>query len=485
MRILSLILLSFSGILYLNAQVIFEYDGSGNITKEQTNLSPDRALEYKMLEELFSSTDGINWTNNSDWIDNCDYCLWYGITCDGDSRVIEIQLDNNNLVGTLPASLGDLERLQQLNLVDNAISGQIPQSIGNLTQLQNLSLGLNSLSGSLPESLCDIPNLSILDLSSNLLEDCFPQCYSTFCNIGYDLSLNPYLPHDGDLSVFCADNTLGCECPTGGDIDALMALYHATDGDNWSNNDGWLSDCVYCNWYGVTCWNGSIVSLSLDFNNLSGPLPDAFFALPELEDLYLAGNNITGTLSPQVANLSSLYNLGLMDNQMSGNLPSEIGDLSNLGEIWIGNNNFDGTLPSTLCNLTDLSVLFGAHNNFNSCFPDCMDVFCGSAWVDFNGNSLLPDNGNFSIFCSDGSSGCSEVCVNKYTSSTNNMLTGDQVYDQLYNADIEIESNQGIVNNVDVTYKAGNQINLLADFEISLGGVFEAIIEGCTSSITN
>ena len=39
---------------------------------------------------------------------------------------------------------------------------------------------------------------------------------------------------------------------TGGDRDVLVALYLATDGDNWANNDNWLSDAPISTWYGVT-----------------------------------------------------------------------------------------------------------------------------------------------------------------------------------------------------------------------------------------
>ena len=36
--------------------------------------------------------------------------------------------------------------------------------------------------------------------------------------------------------------------------EALIALYNATDGDNWTCNDGWLgAPGTECSWYGVTC----------------------------------------------------------------------------------------------------------------------------------------------------------------------------------------------------------------------------------------
>ena len=37
---------------------------------------------------------------------------------------------------------------------------------------------------------------------------------------------------------------------------ALVAFYHATDGDNWANNEGWLTDAPLNDWYGVSAQSG-------------------------------------------------------------------------------------------------------------------------------------------------------------------------------------------------------------------------------------
>ena len=38
--------------------------------------------------------------------------------------------------------------------------------------------------------------------------------------------------------------------------DALIALYNSTDGDNWTDNTGWLGEAgTECSWFGVTCMN--------------------------------------------------------------------------------------------------------------------------------------------------------------------------------------------------------------------------------------
>ena len=100
--------------------------------------------------------------------------------------------------------------------------------------------------------------------------------------------------------------------PTAGatDRDALVALYHATDGDNWTNNDNWLSDAPIGSWYGVTTDdNGRVIGLTLWFNNLSGTMP------PELGDLTaLTRLDLNGRIPTALGNLTALTNLS--NNQL-------------------------------------------------------------------------------------------------------------------------------------------------------------------------
>lgn len=87
--------------------------------------------------------------------------------------------------------------------------------------------------------------------------------------------------------------------------DALVALYNAAGGPQWSNRADWLgASGTECEWYGVRCdYPGHnlkrtpfVVSLELSNNNLVGAIPPQLGHLKGLEWLSLFGNHLTGTV---------------------------------------------------------------------------------------------------------------------------------------------------------------------------------------------
>ena len=91
-----------------------------------------------------------------------------------DPELMWLDLNDNDLSGPIPSSLGDLSNLEHLYPHDNELTGGAPADLGRLTNLTNLWLGDNGLSGQLPPSLGDLPNLQRVRIVGNDFTGCVP-----------------------------------------------------------------------------------------------------------------------------------------------------------------------------------------------------------------------------------------------------------------------------------------------------------------------
>ena len=134
------------------------------------------------------------------------------------------------------------------------------------------------------------------------------------------------------------------------DREALVAFYNATDGENWRNNDNWLSDAPLGEWNGVdTDDDGRVTILVLEGNGLSGEIPPELVSLSNLSWLMLNGNELSGEIPAELGNLSNLKVLRLDNTYLSGEIPEELGNLSNLEHLGLPSfNDLSGCVPSSL-----------------------------------------------------------------------------------------------------------------------------------------
>lgn len=65
--------------------------------------------------------------------------------------------------------LGEVAEFDFLNLENNNLSGEIPRTVGFSSNLLSLNMRGNKLSGSLPASLMNLTNLRFLQLGKNEL----------------------------------------------------------------------------------------------------------------------------------------------------------------------------------------------------------------------------------------------------------------------------------------------------------------------------
>jgi hypothetical protein len=85
-----------------------------------------------------------------------------------------INLNSTNLIGTIPAEIGNLSQLRSLYLIGNQLTGEIPVSLVGLSSLQVLSIHRNQLTGSIPSSLGGLTSLTYLGLAVNQLSGSIP-----------------------------------------------------------------------------------------------------------------------------------------------------------------------------------------------------------------------------------------------------------------------------------------------------------------------
>ena len=144
------------------------------------------------------------------------------------------------------------------------------------------------------------------------------------------------------------------------DREALVALYNATNGENWRYNDNWLSDAPLGEWYGVnTNDDGRVIALdfTVNGNGLSGEIPAELGSLSNLRGLWLNHNGLSGEIPPELGSLSNLIRLGLSENALSGEIPAELGSLSNLTVLDLAGNQLSGCVPSSLEDRSTSSAL--------------------------------------------------------------------------------------------------------------------------------
>ena len=166
--------------------------------------------------------------------------------------------------------------------------------------------------------------------------------------------------------------TVAGDCPNPA-LDALVALYNSTDGDNWNNNSGWLDTCDVCQWYGVNCTGtGHVNAVDLRNNNLSGTLPSQLGELAYLSTLRLDNNNLSGEIPSELGNIPFLFFFTAGSNQFSGVIPNSFSQLSNLTFLHLEDNELEGTIPTDLGSGTRLRSLVLHHNKLSGPIPSSL-----------------------------------------------------------------------------------------------------------------
>ena len=125
-----------------------ESDESNNIKSTDPIALINRyidATDYEALKVLYHATNGGAWTNKT-WRIGSNAVTstgWPGVTFDEEGHVLAIDLQDNNLSGSLPTEGMEMKSLRTLNLRRNNLKGDVAAFCKLLPALETLNLGYN------------------------------------------------------------------------------------------------------------------------------------------------------------------------------------------------------------------------------------------------------------------------------------------------------------------------------------------------------
>ena len=302
--------------------------------------------EWDALVTLYNRTGGPNWVRSENWTSLAPLNEWHGVTTDAEGKVVKLDLEDNDLNGSLPGSLSDLTRLKTLNLSFN-----------------------RALTGPLPATLTSL-DLEVLQLEGTNL--CTPP-------IDEFRSWRSGIPRRNGAS-YCNESRR--------DFYTLAALYDSANGPDWTNRTNWLSGAPLRSWYGVsTNAQGRVTEVDLALNNLNGSIPPEIGKLDALKSLNLYGNQLSGEIPAELGELRNLTNLELRFNQFSGTIPPELGKLRGLTRLQLWGNQLTGEIPAELGQLRNL-VNVSLGSNLNGSIPPEIGKLDALKSLNLYGNQL-------------------------------------------------------------------------------------------------
>ena len=95
-----------------------------------SRIATAKDAEMDALEALYQDTDGDNWTNNRNWLSNAPLDSWHGVTTDRNGRVVELDLSENELNGTIPSELGSLTNLESVKTLKESVARPDSPGVG-------------------------------------------------------------------------------------------------------------------------------------------------------------------------------------------------------------------------------------------------------------------------------------------------------------------------------------------------------------------
>ncbi|KAK4541615.1 hypothetical protein RGQ29_033233 [Quercus rubra] len=213
-----------------------------------------------------------------------------------------IDFSYNHLNNMIPPCLGKLgDNLIDLNLESNNLNGTIPTTFAKGCQLRSLKLNGNQLKGALPQSLVHCRNLEILDFDNNKINGTFPCWLETLSELS--------------VLVLRSNNFHGAI----GNFKSKFPFPNLRIIDISHNEFPWSFANKIFHVIGEL---RSLKGLNFSHNNLIGCMPQSLGNLTNLEWLDLSSNKLTGEIPIQLVDLTMLAIFKpIRENYLFGHIP--------------------------------------------------------------------------------------------------------------------------------------------------------------------
>ncbi|XP_059627612.1 receptor-like protein EIX1 [Cornus florida] len=344
-----------------------------------------------------------------------DCCKWRGVRCSNSTgHVIMLNVHAKfylqPLRGKISPSLLELHHLKHLDLSVNDFNGsRIPEFIGSFSRLKYLNLRETGFLGTIPNQFGNLSELRYLDLrfngylSAKSVEWVSHLSLLKYLDLSYvDLSeaidwmeVTNKLPLLTELYLF--------DCELHSIIPPSLPLINSSASLAVVNLLGnHLTSSIY-NW--LFNFNTSLADVELPFNNLQGPIPDAFGNLNSLALLQLSFNQLEGGIPKSLGNLSSLRTLDLSHNNLTGQISEFAHMLSggtekSLEILDLGGNRLGGSLPDNISTFSSLRRLHLADNQLHGSLPGSLGQLGTLVSVDLSFNQITGLFPNLTAFSS-------------------------------------------------------------------------------------
>ena len=330
---------------------------------------PLRFQDSLAMVALYDATKGYNWKGK--WNLKVPMTEWPGIKLDiknGQLRVTEIELTDNNLVGEkFPEEMKNLTELRKLVITYATLACEIPEFFGELKNLNFLALNYNGHTGGIPKALYGLNKLYTLHLMGNALSG------EVDGDIGNLVDLE-----DIDLAY----NQFSGPIPAGIGKCTKLEGFRITR-NKFTGLPVELAQCT------------KLKVVAVEANEIEQEIGEMFDNYSQLEHLFLQNNKFSGKL-PELTKCSKLYDFRFSSNagiksdlpkswsknlpelmvlvgnncNLSGGIPEEYAQLKEFTDLSLDGNKLSGTIPAYLRTKRFLSL---SGNEFTEAAPEFID----------------------------------------------------------------------------------------------------------------